>query len=156
MTFTNEFTPPADVEKYGLKEIDKRFEFLGTVSARDWTIDRERDMYLRHVAGPGAGGRDMEIRNQQTFTFFWKGHQLTLRLDALDGRWVDGEPGWSHWRLVTINGSDGLPESLKACRQEILADLKEALVAYRGAGAYSSASYPSYSVTLDIASDCVL
>jgi hypothetical protein len=155
MTFINEFTPPEDVEKYGLKQIDKRFEFLGATSARDWAIDRERDIYLRHVAGAGAGGRDIEVRNQQTFTFYWKGHELTLRLDALDGRWEAGEPGWSHWRLVMLNGSNGLPEPLKPHRREILADLKEALVAYQGAGAYSG-NYTSYSVTLDIDSECEL
>ena len=29
MTFINEFTPPEDVEKYGLKQIDKKYEWIG-------------------------------------------------------------------------------------------------------------------------------
>jgi hypothetical protein len=151
MTFINEFTSPEDVEKYGLKQIDKKFEF-GTVSARDWTIDRDRDIYLRNVAV--AGGSDIEVRNQHKWTFYWKGHELTLRLDLLEGSGERGEPGWSHWRLVWLNGSNGLPESLKLHRREILADLKEALLAYKDGGAYSSNT--DYSVTLDIDSECEL
>jgi hypothetical protein len=153
MTFINEFTPPEDIEKYGLKKIDKRFEFLGATSTRQWTIDRERDIYLRNVAQAGAG--DIEVCNQLKWTFYWKGHELTLRLDLLEGRGGEGEPGWSHWRLVLVNGSSGLPEQLKPHRREIFADLKEALIAYQGAGAYSG-NYTSYSVTLDIDSECEL
>jgi hypothetical protein len=154
MTFINEFTPPEDVEKYGLKQIDKRFEFLGTVSARDWTIDRERDIYLRQVAR--AGGSEIETRNQLTFTFFWKSHELSMRLDLLDSCGEREAPGWSHWRLVLVwfNGGNGLPESLKPHRHEIIADLKEALIAYKDGGAYSSTT--DYAVTLDIDSECEL
>lgn len=154
MTFINEFTPPEDVEKYGLKQIDKKFEF-GTTSTRQWTIDRERDIYLRHVAR--AGGSDIEVRNQLKWTFYWKGHELSMRLDLLDGSGGDGEPGWSHWRLVLVwfNGGNGLPEPLKPHRREILADLKEALTTYQGAGVYSG-NYTSYSVTLDVDSECEL
>jgi hypothetical protein len=153
MTFINEFTSPEDVEKYGLKQIDKKYEF-GTVSARDWTIDRERNIYLRNVAR-GAGS-EIEVRNQHTFTFYWKGHELTLRLDLLEGSGGRGEPGWSHWRLVLVwfNGGNGLPDPLKPHMREILADLKEALIAYKDFGAYSTNT--DYSVTLDIDSECEL
>jgi hypothetical protein len=29
MTFINEFTPPEDVEKYGLEQIDRKYEGIG-------------------------------------------------------------------------------------------------------------------------------
>lgn len=77
-----------------------------------------------------------------------------MRLDLLDGSGGRGEPGWSHWRLVWLNGSNGLPEPLKPHRREILADLKEALLAYKDFGAYSTNT--DYSVTLDIDSECEL
>lgn len=60
MTFINEFTPPEDIEKYGLKQIDKRFEFLGSTSARDWTIDREPVKELQ------AKGYNVEVRGVAT------------------------------------------------------------------------------------------
>jgi hypothetical protein len=152
MPFVNEFILPEDVEKYGLQEIDKHFIGGGT-NARDWTIDRERDIYLRNVAH--GGGAEPEIRNQTTWTFYWSGDRLTLRLDLLDGRGGNGEPGWSHWKLVWLNGSNGLPEHLKQSKEQILDDLREALTAYRGAGVYS-ANYTDYSTTLDIVEECVL
>lgn len=149
MPFANEFIPAEDAEKYGLKEIDKHFVVGGT-NARDWTIDRERNIYLRNV----ANGRE-EFRNQTEWTFYWRGEELTLRLDLLEGKGGRGEPGWSHWKLVWLNGSHGLPGHLKASKEQVLQDLKDALTAYRGAGIYS-ADYADYSVTLDIAEECRL
>jgi len=152
MPFVNEFISPEDIENFGLQKIDSNF-IVGGTNARDWTIDRERNTYLRNVAH--GGGAEPEIRNQTKWTFYWYGNQLTLRLDLLDGRGGRGEPGWSHWKLVWLNGSNGLPEHLKPDREQILADLEEALTAYRSAGIYST-EYASYSVTLDIAEGCVL
>lgn len=151
MAFVNEFIPPEDVEKYHLAEIDKRFVVGGT-NARDWTIDRERDIYLRNVANGGGG--DPDIRNQTTWTLYWRGDLLVLRLDLLDGHGGRGEPGWSHWLLVRLRGSSGLPAHLKAQKEQILDILKEALVAYKDFGVYSTNT--DYSVTLDIAEGCTL
>lgn len=152
MAFVNEFVPPEDAEKYRLAEIDKRFVVGGT-HARDWTIDRERDVYLRNVAH--GGGAEPEIRNQTEWTLYWHGDQLVLRLDLLEGRGEHGELGWSHWRLVWVCGTSGLPAHLKSQRTQILDTLKEALTVYQGAGVYSGV-YASYSVTLDIAEGCAL
>jgi hypothetical protein len=151
MAFINEYIPREDVEKYRLEEIDKHF-FPGT-RARDWTIDRARDIYLRNVEL--GGGSDPDLRSQTKWTFYWRDKSLTLRLDSLDGSGRHGEPGWSHWLLVWVNGSDGLPASLKVHKAEFLTDFKEALTAYQGGGVYS-ANYTDYSATLDIAEECVL
>jgi hypothetical protein len=68
------------------------------------------------------------------------------------------EPSWSHWRLVWLNGSYGLPEHLKVQKAEILADLEEALLVYGDFGVYTSG--PQYnqerSITLEIAEECAL
>lgn len=146
MGFVNEYIPEADVEKYSIKAIDEEFVVGGTKS-RQWTIDRSRDIYLRCVSR-GAGG-DPDIRNQMEWTLYWKGNLLTLRLDLLEGQGESGELGWSHWRLVWLKGSQGVPAHLKSQRIQILETLEEALTAYQGAGVYSAA-YSSYSVTLDI------
>ena len=151
MAFVNEFIPDEDVEKYHLKEIDEKF-FVGQTNSRQWTIDRERDIYLRNVAR-GAGA-DPDFRNQTTWTFYWKGDPLTVRLDLMEGRGERGGPGWSHWKMIWVNGSNGLPAHLKNHKNQILDTLKEALLAYKDFGVYSSSS--SYSITMDIAEECVL
>jgi hypothetical protein len=82
MPFVNEYIPAEDIEKYHLKEIDKKF-IVGGTNARDWTVDRERNIYLRNVAN--GGGNEPEIRNQTTWSFFWHNELLTLRLDLVGG-----------------------------------------------------------------------
>jgi hypothetical protein len=149
MAFVNEYISSQDVDKYHLEEIDERF-VVGGVYARDWTIDRVRDIYLRIA----SRGRE-DWRNQTEWTFYWKGYLLVLRLDLLDARGANGEPGWSHWRLAWLNGSQGLPADLKAEKTQILETLKEALTNYQVAGVYS-ANYTDYSVTLDVVEECVL
>lgn len=152
MTFVNEFISAEDVEKYNLKAIDERFVVGGT-NARDWTVDRGRNVYLRNVA-MGAGA-EPELRNQTIWTLHWQGDLLTLRLDLLAGTGGPGEQGWSHWKLVWLNGSNGFPQHLKQHKAQIIDDLKAALTAYEGAGIYS-ADYSGYSITLEVGEDCVL
>ena len=152
MTFVNEFIPASDLDKYAIKEIDKKFELSGT-NSRQWTIDRGRDIYLRNVAR--GGGPDPDERSQTIWTLFRRGYLLNLRLDLIEGKGREGESGWSHWKLIWINGSNGLPAHLRTSRMEIIDDLKEALVTYQGAGVYS-ANYSNYTITLDIAEECVL
>lgn len=138
MVFVNEKISHEDRSKYGLDEIDKKF-VVGRTKARDWTIDRDRNIYLRRV----ANGRD-ELFYQSTWSFYWKGKLLTVYLDTIDSSGGRGEPGWSHLRVRKLE----LPSSLVAKRGEILEDLKEALTVYKDAGVYSANT--TYSVALDI------
>lgn len=146
--FIIEFIPPKDVKTYKLDEIDKKFVVGGT-GARDWTIDRERNIYLRNV----ATGRE-DWRSETEWTFYWKGQEMTLRLDLLDGQGERREPGRSHWRLISVNGGHGLSTSLKPLARSFMNDLEEALVAYKDFGVYSTNT--DYSVTLDMHPECVL
>lgn len=126
MAFVNEYVPEEDIKKYGLDEINQCYGKSSDVRP-DWTVDRERDIYLRWI----VTGED-EFRNQHDFTFYWKGTLIFVRLRVLNGRLL-GTRGWVTWRLVMIN----LPEELEEKRTEILADLKEALVVYKDHGIYS-------------------
>lgn len=138
MAFVNEYIAEADIEKYGIKDINQRFVVGGT-SARDWTIDRERDIYLRNV----ANGRE-EFRYQSTWTFYWHGELLVVRLDLIEGRGKRGESGWSHYKLRHID----MPEHIQDKYSVIVDDLKEALTAYKDGGVFSTNT--TYTVTLDI------
>jgi hypothetical protein len=137
MAFVNEYIPADDIEKYSIETIDKKF-IVGGTTARDWTIDRERSMYLRNV----ARGRE-EFFHESTWTFFWHGELLVVELEIVGGGGKRGEPGWSHWRVRELE----LPKHLENRRDEILADLKEALTAYKDGGVFSANT--TYSVTLD-------
>lgn len=151
MSFINEFISDEDADNYQLKQIDEKFISNGT-NARDWTIDRDRSIYLRNVAiGSGA---EPELRNRTLWTFYWQGDLLNLRLDLLAGTGGRGEPGWSHWLLVWLNGSNGLPAHLRSKKDEVIRDLEEALVAYKDFGVYSKNT--EYTITLDISEECVL
>ena len=147
MPFVNEYISPEDAAKYHLAEIDAKFN--GGNISRQWTIDRERDMYLRNL----SWGREEESRHEGVWTLYWKGTPLTLRLDLLGGGGKPGNPGWSHWRLIYLNGSNGLPSTLQDHRQMILDHLKEALLAYKDGGVFSVNT--DYAVTLDFAEECM-
>lgn len=148
MPFVNEYISPEDAATYRLAEVDAKV--IGGNKSHDWTVDRDQDIYLRNL----ANGREQEFRHQGHWTFYWKGAVLTIRLDLLDGKGKPGHPGWSHWRLVSLNGSNGLPLALKRQKQAILDDLKMALVAYKDGGVFSKNT--DYTITLELGDECVL
>ena len=126
MPFVNEYIPAEDFEKYGLHEIDKRQ--ASAVRARDWTVDRERGIYLREL----NRGRE-EFSYESYWTFFWRGSAYTIELHAIEGGGRPGAPGWAKWGLVRVNGQDA-PAGLPQPAEEFLADLHDALLAYKDGG----------------------
>jgi hypothetical protein len=138
MTFVNEHISKEDVEKYSLESIDKKF-IVGGTNSRSWTIDRERDVYLRNL----TRGRE-ENRSESGWSLFWHGEWIYLELSVVGADGKPGGAGWTHWKLRTIE----LPEQLKSKRAEILADLKDALIVYKDFGIYSVCT--DYTVTLDV------
>lgn len=137
MAFVNERVPEEDMHKYRVDEVneDKRFHGAGII-ARDWTIDRERNMYLRLI------GRSRSMY-RMTWSFYWKGELLVVDLDLMEANGKPGEAGWAHWKICQFD----IPPHLQQSKAEILADLESALVAYRDGGIYSSTT--DYSVALE-------
>jgi hypothetical protein len=121
MAFVNEYVDPIDVQKYALEEINQKY--WKTDTRYDWTVDRERDIYLRWMKS-GRG----EFSHQHDFTFYWQGSLLGVRLSRID-RVAEGGPALV-WRLYHL----ALTGGLKSWRAEILEDLKEALRVYQTAG----------------------
>ncbi|AWH32968.1 MULTISPECIES: hypothetical protein [Stenotrophomonas] len=148
MPFVNEYISPEDAARYHLAEIDASFRSGGI--SRQWTIDREQDIYLRIL----SRGLEAETKHESVWSFYWKGTLLTLRLDLLNGNGKPGEPGWSHWLLVRLNGTNGLPPTLGPYKQSIKESLRQALVAYKDAGVLSGNT--DYTITLDVSDECAL
>ena len=138
MAFINEHISADDIEKYDIESIDKRF-IVGGVSSKNWTIDRERNIYLRIVARVRE-----DYRHESTWTFFWNGELLLVELDNIK---TDGKAGGErtgHKRIRRLE----IPQHLKSHRDEIIDDLKEALTAYKDGGVYATAT--EYTLILDV------
>ena len=131
MAFVNEYIPEVDIEKYEIKKWDKKFQ-IGHYKP-DWTMDRERDIYVRYT----STGRE-ELSSHWAFCFYWKGDVFRAELAISGG----GEPRGvqkRHYELVRLNIPlfDPLPEFLETQRPEIFADLKDALIAFKDFGVLS-------------------
>lgn len=138
MSFANEQISQEDATKYGIQAIDQQF-FVGATNSRSWTIDREREIYLRNV----TNGRE-EHRSESGWTLFWHGELVFVELKLLELAGPQGGTRSAHWKLLRLE----LPTHFVDHSAEILADLKEALVAYKDGGVFSKAT--GFSVTLDM------
>ncbi len=129
MSFVNEKVSEQDIEKYGLREINK--QFLKGDFEYDWTIDRERDVYLRIM------GNNWQEPQEQKVSFYWKGHLLRFDLRmSTSGKNVRGGKGDCTWSLSSNNTLKTLwlPDDLEVHREEVTGDLKQALSAYKDFG----------------------
>src|SRR3990167_3733742 len=126
MTFINEFISDHDMDKYGIKELDRRF--LKLTHRPQWTKDKENDVFIREM----AIGRE-EFSNQSDFAMYWKGSLILIRLEVTGGG-ERGGLGWSNYKLIKME----LAEELETFRPDILNNLKEALSAFKDGGVYST------------------
>lgn len=132
MPFINEKVSESDIEKYGLRDINKKYSFASRNRECKWTIDRERDIYLREM----GSGREERCSNT-TFSFYWKGHCFFVQLDLLASGSEDGHHTTKWGLLVEGYTNKGarldLPAALEPMRESVLADFKEVMLARHAA-----------------------
>ena len=122
MAFIYERIQEADIVAYDLREIDKQFPMA--VASR-WVIDRERNIYLRYMT------YDREQPSHKNFSFFWKGILLSLRLSS-EGQSLDGDKWQTIWGWLGMHELEAdASREFETHRAAIIADLKDALRAYR-------------------------
>ncbi|MBS0355280.1 MAG: hypothetical protein JSR83_15435 [Proteobacteria bacterium] len=138
MAFVNEYLSEDDCKKYEIHLIDERFVVGGT-SSNSWTIDRDRNIYLRTV----ARGRE-EFSHLSTWTLYWHEDLIVLELENLSTSGPTGGVCHGHKRVRSIE----IPPHLEDKRADILSDLKDALTAYKDGGVYARAT--EYTLTLDV------
>jgi hypothetical protein len=126
MAFINEFISEADFEKYGISAINQQWCKLDFRS--HWTIDRERDVYVREVASDRE-----EFGRHKKYTLYWKGTLIIEKLEV-HGAVNLMDVGNPHYKLLSI----GIPHVLAGKRAEILQDLKEALTVFGGGGVHAT------------------
>lgn len=127
MAFENGYIRLAsDIKKYNIAYINNKIHFSGDC----WTIDRERNIYLRRI----RNGREDEAKRTE-FSFYWKGTLLEFDVWSEGGGVFKG-PCWCHYSQLRLR----LRESFEEKRSEIVADIKEALIEYKELGIYSLCS----------------
>lgn len=126
MRFVNEEISSKDMDKYHIQEINESISSANT----DWTVDHDRKIYLRVFS------RNREEMQQKAITFYWKDQLLWFNLFRTGGGVFGGE-GYATWSLHKDEKLP-LPPALEEYRDEITADLKEALIAYKDGGFYST------------------
>lgn len=134
MAFVNERISAEDAEKYGIDEINKDF-IMGPGAAHLWTIDREKNVYLRRIKNNQDEPTEHEV------SFFWKGALFHIDF-KVTGRGEKTAEGWksgTHWSWNDMRCPNNPNDQvvLDEHRQEILADQKEVLTAYKDIGALS-------------------
>jgi len=124
MAFVNEYISEADIEKYGIKQIDEKFN-KGHYKPH-WTVDQDRNIYLRYMHNERE-----EHSNRHTYYFYWKGSPLLVTID-IEAEDVCGERYWHYklWRME-ISGA------IKPHEAEISANLKEAFKSFNVRGVFS-------------------
>ena len=144
MAFVNEMISEDDKKKYGLEKVDEWLKKTGKSRQRDWTIDHEREIYLRVI----KWGRE-EFSHHSTWHFYWRGQLLTVCLELLDAGGKPGGHGWANFKLVDCYKQGFfVPDHLLDRRNEVVADLRDALTAYADGGIYSATT--SHETTLTI------
>lgn len=145
MTFVNEYITPEDNEKYGIDELNKLYQgiFLPMASGDSWTIDRERDCYLRFV----KLGRICEEGGEERisyFSFYWNGVVRVIRLLSEGG----GSRKIAVWAKYYLKKIDPPLDDLNAQEKEIFFEmLREGLTAFRDFGVLSKA--PQFEASFD-------
>ena len=77
MAFVNEYISEENIKKYDIEVLNKKYYKAHHKS--HWTVDHERDMYLRYM----CKGRE-EFGDQYTVCFYWQAQlfEMTFKVDG--------------------------------------------------------------------------
>lgn len=126
MAFVNEFASQVDRDRYGITDLNKSGRVPEWQDA--WTIDREREVILMHV----ASGHELDTMNCHQF--------MISRNGQISYLWLDQEFDSSNrsiiWTLERFREPDYTSEEERLRFDALYADLKDALRKYKAAGCY--------------------
>ena len=138
MAFINEYIPQEDLIKYDIEAFYVTYVVGGT-RPRQWTIDREKNIYVIKV----ARGRE-EYFNQTTWVLYFENHLIEFFIDYLGEQESNVGATIERKKLRQIN----LPEQMRMRRDEIILVIREALTAYKDGGVLSQAT--EYTLSLEV------
>lgn len=145
MSFVNERISTEDVEKYGLEAIDR--SYMGRTRARDWTIDKEREIYLRNVASERE-----ERQGFETWNFYWQGDLIEFVAHVSDiVKTPDRTSAKITWNIERYGILDqSRRKEFLAKEVQFFALLKEALMAYQLGGVFMKKPFDEFEVTIKV------
>lgn len=127
MAFINEKISEANWNKYELLKVDHyaRAKGLGPMFTKKWTVDKERDIYLRKIAAKRyiAGDGKSEARIS-IWTFYWKNELIWFEELIID--YHPEPPCRVHSMLYNFS----IPESIIDLKFDIFNDMYEAFYVY--------------------------
>ena len=136
MAFVSERASDEDVVKYDLDKMMREFTPFFHPSGGpapgfhySWIVDRERDIYVIQ----GISDPDDAAAGVLRFRMRWHNQFVTVHVAKVaqtDVRRRDEIPVTTTWNLVQIRASENFPHT----RAEIIAVLKEVLIAYKISG----------------------
>jgi hypothetical protein len=121
MAFVNEWISQEDIEKYGLIELcdsyrGDEYKYIGVKEPRrkvDWTIDREREIWMIEMASVTNPDFHLPSPSQETiFILHYQGKNVEVRLwEDLVSKATDTTPLTISWKFLamapnSINGVD--------------------------------------------------
>jgi hypothetical protein len=139
MAFVNEYIPEADYEKYDLRRVcgERNFKYLkGEMHSRDWTIDRDKDVFLIKTWSHHESEFD-------GWAFYWRGNWMFFEVKIADGSAMPD--GSSCWFLFQLKGFT-ISQNLDGYRLDILNDLEKAFTAMPGGMTFN---YSKRSATIE-------
>jgi hypothetical protein len=142
MAFVNEIVSEEDIQKFGLDELKRQFDYYGWYDGRPkgfwhtWTIDRERGIWLvyaKMIEEIGPSDRP-EPTNEHIFVLDWQGQQAKFTIERIRcPRWPSDSPYIIEWGLIAMD----IPKTLDVPRNTVLPVFKEAMTVYGLRGAHS-------------------
>lgn len=123
MAFVNEYIPEADKKKHQITDQSNFYR----AGASQWTVDRERELFLVYRGGFGPDGP----QDQNFWAFYWCGHLLDVHVQNMEVRQDSDGNVHARKRIIQING---MTPELEQSKPQILEDLRSALSVYGVAG----------------------
>lgn len=137
MAFINEYITAEDLVKYDIEAFYLKYVVGGTRPSQ-WTIDRERSVYLINV----ARGRE-EYFNETTWILFFENQLIEFGINYLDCQESDSGVTTERKKLRHLN----LPAQMIKRRDDVISVIRQALTAYKDGGVLSQSD--KYTLVLE-------
>ncbi|PKO26661.1 MAG: hypothetical protein CVU36_23510 [Betaproteobacteria bacterium HGW-Betaproteobacteria-9] len=141
MSFVNEKISLEDRIKFNIDGINDTYHRRNL----DWTIDRDRSIYLREVAADRE-----ERQGYVTWNFCWNGELIEMVMYTSDISEDPATPGvtWNIERYGILDQSKR--KDFLAHEDEFFVILKEALMVYQLGGVFMKKPFDKFEVTIKV------
>jgi CRISPR/Cas system-associated exonuclease Cas4 (RecB family) len=144
MPFINEFISEADMIKYNLEKINRTYKNPPPAGIptyptpiTQWTVDKERDIYLRKVT-TNQGRPDMGFENDgwEGWTLYYKGELIWFVKKTIKSIRLVNDSQHSYYEIKYLT----IPNNLKIDYDIIYELIKDSFTKYAGGGICSTAT----------------